>query len=219
MTMTRSNSIMLLGLGAVVLIAAHGVVVWGGVSLSAKTGGWLPWIGGGALAFAVYHVIQAFGVYHVVRHIRGRGHGGSHRSIGHMDGRGEVERGPHDGCLVNLGHGFVEITILKTDVPPRFRLFLYDKHKQSRSVPRNATLRIETVRPDDTRQMFDFHAKGEYLESTTEIAQPYEFAAIVHVSHGSHTHPPHEVHFSDEDQAYHAHGTSQRAFGHAADGN
>jgi hypothetical protein len=72
MTMTRSHSIMLVGLGAVLLIAAHGVVVWGGVSLSSKTGGWLPWIGGGALAFAVYHLIQAFGVYHVVRHIRGR---------------------------------------------------------------------------------------------------------------------------------------------------
>jgi hypothetical protein len=197
MTMTRSNSIMLLGLGAVLLIAAHGVVVWGGVTVSTRTGGWLPWIGGGALAFAVYHVIQGFGVYHVVQHIRGRDRGGPHRSSEHMDGRGEVERGPHDGFLVNLGHGFVEITILKTDVPPRFRLFLYDKQKQPRSVPRNATVRMETVRPDDTRQMFDFHIKGGYLESTTEIARPYQFAAVVHVSHGSHTHPPHEVHFSE----------------------
>ena len=51
-----------MGLNAVLLVAAHGVVVWGGVSLSTKTGGLLPWIGGGALAFAVYHVIQAFGV-------------------------------------------------------------------------------------------------------------------------------------------------------------
>lgn len=198
MTMTRSNSIMLVGLGAVLLIAAHGVVVWGGVTLSTRTGGWLPWIGGGALAFAVYHVTHAFGVHHVVRHIRSSDHGRSDRSSGHVDGSREVERGPHDGFLVNLGHGFVEITILKTDVPPRFRLFLYDKHKQLRAVPRNATVRIETVRPDDTRQMFDFHLNGGYLESTTEIAQPHEFAAIVHVSHGSHTHPPHEVHFSDQ---------------------
>jgi hypothetical protein len=198
MTMTRSSSIMLAGLGAVLLIAAHGAVVWGGVTLSTKTGDWLPWIGGGALAFAMYHVVQAFGVYHVVRHIRRRDHSSSHRSSGHNNGRGEVERGPHDGFLVNLGHGFVEITILKTEVPPRFRLFLYDKYKQPRSVPRNATVRIETVRPDDNRQMFDFHVNGGYLESTTEIAQPHEFAAIVHVSHGSHTHPPHEVHFSDQ---------------------
>ena len=82
-----------MSLGAVLLIAAHGVVVWGGVSLSTKTGGLLPWIGGGLLAFAVYHVIQAFGVYHVFRYIRGRDQGRSHRSSGHVDGRGEVERG------------------------------------------------------------------------------------------------------------------------------
>jgi hypothetical protein len=195
------------GLGAVLLVAAHDAVVWGGVSLSAKIVGWLAWIGGGALAFAFYHVIRAFGVYHVVWHIRGRNHGGSSRSSGHMDGRGEVERGPHDGFLVNLGHGFVEITILKIDVPPRFRLFLYDKHKQPRSVPRNATVKIETMRPDETRQMFDFYAKGEYLESTIDIPEPHEFKAIVHVSHGNHIHAPHEVHFSDHDQAHHAEGS------------
>ena len=101
---------------------------------------------------------------------------------------------PSGMLVVNLGHGFVEITILKADVPPRFRLFLYDKHKQPRSVPRNATVNIETVRPDNTRQMFDFHANGEYLESTTDIAPPYEFRTVIRVSHGSHTHT-HEVDF------------------------
>jgi hypothetical protein len=217
MTMKRSNSIMLAVVGVVILIAAHGVVAWGGVTLSGKAGGWLPWIGGGTLAFGLYHVMQAFGLYHVIHHIRGNGHGHSRPFRGQASGRGDVERGPHDGSLVNLGHGFVEITIVETDVPPRFRIFLYDKHKQARSVPRNATVRIETVLPDDTRQMFDFHANGEYLESTTEVAQPYQFSAIVHVSHGSHSHPPHEVHFSDQDQAHHAHRTSRRAFGHAAD--
>src|SRR6266852_5866981 len=187
MTMTRSNSIMLVGLGGVMLIAAHGVSVWGGVALS-KSGGWLPWGGGGALAFGLYHVIQAFGVYHVVRHIRGRDHGRSHRSSGHMDGRGEVERGPHDGVLVNLGHGFVELTVVETDAPLRFRLFLYDKRKRARPVPKNATVTIETVRHGNTRQTFDFHATGEYLESTTDVPEPHEFKAVVHVSHGSHTH-------------------------------
>jgi hypothetical protein len=146
MMMTRSNSITLAGLGAVLLIAAHGVVVWGGVTLSTKTGDWLPWIGGGALAFAFYHVVQAFGVYDVVRQFRGRNHGGSRRSSGHTDGRGEVERGPHDGFLVNLGHGFVEITIPKTDVPPRFRLFLYTAR-----VGRTASTCGDCIDPPATR--------------------------------------------------------------------
>jgi nickel/cobalt exporter len=98
---------------------------------------------------------------------------------------------------VNLGHGFVELTVFETDVP-RFRLFLYDKRKQARPVPKNATITIETVRRDDTRQTFDFHVKGDCLESTTGVPEPHEFKAIVHVTHGSHTHT-HEVHVSDRD--------------------
>jgi len=146
--------------------------------------------------------------------IRGKGHGHSHVFGGHAYSPGEVERGPHDGFLVNLGHGFVEIAIFETDVPPRFRLFPYDEHKQARSVPRNTIVKIVTVRPDDTRQTFDFHPKGEYLESATEIPKPHEFKAIVQVSHGSHTHT-HEVHFSDHDQAHHAPGTPK----HTSTGN
>jgi hypothetical protein len=198
MTMTRANSVLLAGSGITLLIAAHGVVAWGGLTLSSKTGGWLPWIGGGAVAFGLYHIVQAFGVYHVVRHVRGRSHSRPHLPGEHVQSRGAIERGPHDGFLVNLGHGFVELTVCDTDAPPRFRLFLYDKRKQARPVPRNATITIETVRRGDARQTFDFHSNGEYLESTTDVPGPYEFKAIVHVSHGSHTHT-HEVHVSDHE--------------------
>lgn len=190
------NWTILAGVGLVLLIAAHGLVVWGGIAWTGKTGGWLPWMAGGAL--------MAFGLYHVTRHVHGQGH--SHFGGGHTHDTGKVERGPHDGFLVNLGHGFVEITICETDMPPRFRLFFHDKHRQARSVPRNAIVRIETVRSDDMRQTFVFSANGEYLESTTEIPEPHEFKAIVQVSHGSYTHPPHEVHFSEHDQAHHAQG-------------
>ena len=190
---------MLAGGGLVLFIAAHGLVAWYGVKLSDKIGGGFPWIAGGAL--------MAFGLYHVIQHIRGNGHGHSHILGRHAPDHGEIERGPHDGFLVNLGHGFIEITVFETDVPPRFRLFFYDKRKQARSVPTNATIKIETVRPDGARQTFAFRAKGEYLECENEIPEPHEFKAIVQVSHGSHTHPPHEVHFSEHDEAHHAQGT------------
>ena len=159
--MKKINWIMLASCGLVLFIAAHGLAAWCGIKLSDKIGGWFPWIAGGAL--------MAFGLYHVIQHIRGKGHGHSHLFGRHAQDRREVERGPHNGFLVNLGHGFVEVTVLETDVPPRFRLFFHDKRKQARSLPAHATVTIETVRPDDTRQTFDFHAKGEYLESTTEI--------------------------------------------------
>jgi hypothetical protein len=186
----------LAGGGVVLVIAVHGfLVAWFGIKLSDRSGGWFPWIAGGALiAFALHYVIQ---------HIRGKGHGHSHLLGGHARERGEVERGPHDGFLVNLGHGFVEITVFETDAPPRFRLFFYDMRKHARSVPPNATVKIETVRPDGARQTFDFRAKGECLESTNDIPEPDIFTAIVRVSHGSHTHT-HEVQFSEDDRARYA---------------
>ena len=151
MTMKRFNWIMLAGFGLVLLIAAHGLVAWGGIKLSGKIGGWLPWIAGGAL--------MAFGLYHVIQHIRGKGHGHSHLFGGHAHDRGEVERGPHDGFLVNLGHGFVEITIFETDVPPRFRLFFHDKHKQARSVPANATVKLKQCDPTIRARLSTFTQK------------------------------------------------------------
>lgn len=114
---------------------------------------------------------------------------------------------------MNVGHGFIEITIFETDVRPRFRLFFYDRRNQARSVPANATIKIETLRPDGARQTFAFLAKGDYLECENDIPEPHEFRAIVQVSHGSHTHPPHEVHFSEHDRAHHAHNSRPSCLG------
>ena len=197
--MKKVNSTILVSCGLALFIAAHGVVAWYGVQANNKIGGTFPWIAGGAL--------MAFGLYHVIQHIRGNSHGHFHLLGGHAPDHGKVERGPHDGFLVNLGHGFIEITVFESDAPSRFRLFFYDKRKQARPVPTNAIINIETVRPDGARQTFAFRAKGEYLECENEIPEPHEFKAIVQVSHGSHTHPPHEVHFSEHDEAHHAQGT------------
>jgi nickel/cobalt exporter len=176
--------------GLVLFIAAHLLVAWYGVELSRKIGGWFAWLAGGAL--------MAVALYHVIQHIRG--HGRSHVRGRRALDRGDVERGPHDGFLVNLGHGFVEITVLDTGVPPRFRLFFYDARRQARALPRNAIITVETVRPGGARQRFALRAQGEYLESELDVPEPREFTAIVQVSHGSHSHPPHEVQFSEVDR-------------------
>jgi hypothetical protein len=188
----------LAGCGHVLFTAALGfLVAWCGIKLSDKIGGWFPWIAGGALI--------AFGLYYVLQQIRGKGHGHSHSFGGPAHDQGKVERGPHGGFLVNLGHGFVEITVFETNGPPRFRLFFFDQRKQASAVPAHATVKIETVRPDGARQTFAFRAAGEYLESTSDIPEPHEFKAILQLSHGSHTHT-HEVQFEEHDLAHHAHG-------------
>src|SRR5438552_3309140 len=171
----------LAGWGHVLFTAALGfLVAWCGIKLTDKIGVWFPWIAGGALI--------AFGLYFLIQQIRGKGHGHSHLFGRHAHDHGEVEHGPHDGFLVNLGHGFVEISVFETGVPPHFRLFFYDQRKQARSVPARATVTIETVRLDGARQTFAFRAAGEYLESTSDIPEPHEFKAILQLSHGSPAH-------------------------------
>src|SRR5207253_8312332 len=97
----------LAGLGHVLFTAALGfLVAWCGIALSDRVGGWFPWIAGGALL--------AFGLYYVIQQFRGKGKGHSHLFAGHSPDHGEVEHGSHDGLLVNLGHGFVEITVFET---------------------------------------------------------------------------------------------------------
>jgi len=196
MILNRSTSLALAGAALLLMIGAHGLVAWGGIALRGKVGGSLPWLAGGALAFGLYHVLQASGVYHIVQHVRGKSRDHRRASAEHALGRGDVERGPRNGVLLNLGHGFVEVTICDTAASPspRFRLYFYDKRKLPRALPRNASVTIETVRPADTRQTFELRADGEYLESTCDVLEPHQFKAIVRVSHGSRTHS-HEIGF------------------------
>lgn len=195
----------LAGCGHVLFTAALGLLVaWGGIELSGKIGHWFPLIAGGALL--------AFGLYYVIQQLRGKGHGHSHSFGGHTHGHDEVERGARGGFLVDTGHGFIEITVFETGVPPQFRLFYYDERKRSCSAPAYDTVTIETVRPDGARQMFAFRENGGHLESTTDIPEPHEFKVILQVSHGHHAHR-HEVQFEehDHDHAPHDHGGCDHA--------
>ncbi len=185
----------LAGCGHVLFTAALGfLVAWCGIKLNDKIGGWFPWIAGGALI--------AFGLYYVIEQIRGKGHGHSPHSGAYSHNDREVEQGPLNGLLVNTGHGFIEITVFEAGVPPQFRLFFYGEDKQARAVPAPDHIRLETVRPDGARQTFAFRAKGEHLESTSNIPEPHEFKAVLQLSHGSHAHT-HEVQFAEHD---HSHG-------------
>lgn len=187
----------LAGCGHVLFTAILGfLIAWLGIALNDKIGRWFPRIAGGALI--------AFGLYYVIQQIRGKGHGHSHGADGHAQDHSEAQHGPRDGLLVDTGHSFVEITIFETGVPPQFRLFFYDEHKQSRSVPPPAIVKLETVRPDGACQTFTFRAAGEYLESTTDIPEPHEFKVILQLFHGTHAHN-HEVQFKEHDHGHASH--------------
>ena len=220
---SRSKTLLvtaLAGCGHVLFTAVLGfLVAWGGMTLSDKIGSWFPLIAGGALLL--------FGLYYVIQQLRGKGHAHSHAFGGHSHGEpghddphdggheqgghdhphpheaahGEDDHGPRGGVLVNTGHGFVELTVFETGVPPEFRLFFYDAKKQLERLPEAESITIETVRPEGSRQTFAFRAGEGFLQSLTSIPEPHEFRAIVRQSHGGHVHE-HEVPFAEHDHAH-----------------
>lgn len=230
---SRSKTLLITALaggGHVLFTAILGfLVAWGGMTLSDKIGTWFPLIAGGALLL--------FGLYYVIQQLRGKGHGHSHafggqshgdhghdhpHEDGHKDGghdhphpheheHGPIGDGPRGGLLVDADDFFVEVTVFEKGVPPRFRLFFYDRQKQSRTTPDANVIKMETVRPDGTRQKFAFRAEVSYLESTTDIPEPHEFKAIIEHSHGDHGHT-YELQFEEHDHG-HAHSGHEPAAG------
>ena len=230
---TRSKTLLitaLAGCGHVLFTAILGfLVAWGGMTLSDKIGKTFPLIAGGALLL--------FGLYYVIQQFRGKGHGHTHLFGGHShdehghdhpheDGHkhgghdhphphghehGPIGDGPRGGLLVDTGHGFVELTVFETGVPPEFRLFFYDAKKQPQPLPDAASVTIESVRPEGARQTFAFRVGDGFLQSTTDVPEPHEFRAIVRLSHGGHV-QTHEVPFVEHDHG-HAHGEHEHSTG------
>jgi nickel/cobalt exporter len=111
-------------------------------------------------------------------------------------GHGEERR------RIDTGHGIVDLAVFEEGVPPRFRV----RFEGQSSVPSGQNVRVETVRPDGTRQAFALASKGSYLESVDEIPEPHEFTARLSIGHGDHTHD-FDVEFVEHDHGHgHDHG-------------
>jgi len=112
-------------------------------------------------------------------------HGHHHEHPGHHHSAGE---GPHGGQMLDTGHGWVEVSVFETNVPPRFRLFFYDAARQPLRPARAGHIAIEIVRPRGQPERFAFAAHPEFLEATSELGEPHEFAATLKMSHHDHSH-------------------------------
>ncbi|WP_297489354.1 CDF family Co(II)/Ni(II) efflux transporter DmeF [Acidocella sp.] len=108
----------------------------------------------------------------------GGDHGHSH---GHDHGH---EHGPaaheHDESKpVETASGTLRLDVFEDGVPPRFRLYA-----DTATLPEAATVEIETLRPDGTRQVFRMTDQGTYLESQDEIPEPHAFTATLRLDGG-----------------------------------
>ena len=147
----------LCGSGHVLFTTVLGVlVVWLGIETSKWTGNLFPWIAGSALIL--------FGLYYLVRQMRGDGHGHSHFGGGHSHGDHDHDSHSHAGHdhgghnhasetkQIDTGHGVLVLEVFEDGVPPRFQV----RAEGTSTLPRAASLTIETLRPDGGRQTFSF---------------------------------------------------------------
>lgn len=195
----------LAGAGHVLFTTVLGVlVVWLGIELNKKATDLFPRLAGGTLIL--------FGFFYLFRQLTGRGHGHSHLFGGkhHHDAHSHSHdhahdtshgHGTHGGILVDTGHGFTEISVFETNVPPRFRLYFFDEQRHPIAVPLGQTVTLETIRPDTARQQFAFAEQGGFLEATTELPEPHEFRAVLTLAHGAHQHAQ-EVEFTEHDHQH-----------------
>jgi cation diffusion facilitator family transporter len=127
--------------------------------------------------------------------------GGHHHGHGHSHGHShshEHEQGD-DAQAVEWGSASYAVEIFEENVPPRFRI-----KPKAAVLPAASDFTIETMRPDGSRQHFSFEARGEYLESREEIAEPHAFVARIHLVRAGQT-ETRELTFEEHDHAHGAH--------------
>jgi cation diffusion facilitator family transporter len=122
----------------------------------------------------------------------GHHHGHSH---GHDHDHGEEPR------RMALGHSTLAIEVFEDNAPPRFRV-----RTATGALPTASDLTIETIRPDGSRQIFSFDARGEYLESRDEIPEPHAFLARVRLMQAGGA----EVGELEFEEHEHTHGSHHR---------
>ena len=121
--------------------------------------------------------------------------GGDHH--GHSHGPAHVEHDHDEIHRIVTEAGDVVVEVFEDRIPPRFRL-----HSESGPALLASSASIETVRPDETRQLFKLVDRGGYLESVDEIPEPHAFSANVRINE--------QIYSLDFEEHEHAHGAAHR---------
>src|SRR3984885_7184015 len=124
--------------------------------------------------------------------------GGDHHGHSHGHGHGEGSEHAHEEESKEIAtpSGTLTLSIFEQGVPPVFRI-----HAASgASMPPVEVVAVTTIRPDGSRQAFNFSARAGYFESTDRIPEPHAFKALVTLPSGEqmvefeeHEHGDHEI--------------------------
>ncbi|WP_432257555.1 nickel/cobalt efflux protein RcnA [Cupriavidus sp. TMH.W2] len=120
--------------------------------------------------------------------------------LAHAHGHDHRHDHQHDDAkFIVTGHGVVRLEVFEDGVPPRFRLYRDSQHGHAWPA---SDVRIETERPEDTRQTFTFAQRDGFVESAQTIPEPHEFVARLSLGHGHHSHD-YDIEFVEHDHHHH----------------
>jgi nickel/cobalt exporter len=100
-----------------------------------------------------------------------------------------------DAKHIDTGHGVIRLEIFDDGALSHFRLFHAGKNAYAWPVDQ---MKIETERPDGSRQIYTFAQRDGFIESEQEIPEPHEFIARLHLNHDGHAHD-YDVEFVEHD--------------------
>jgi uncharacterized protein (TIGR00299 family) protein len=116
--------------------------------------------------------------------------------------------------MVKTKSGQIEVSVFETNVPPRFRIYYFGADGTPKSFAASQKFSLQTIRPDGTRQTFEFKPRKGYLEATETLPEPHEFAAILRLA-GSRGREEKEIAFVEEHH-HHQHHTDHPSADHAS---
>ena len=125
--------------------------------------------------------------------------GGHHHGHAHEHRHGHADDETH---RIDTGAGTLLLGVFEDGVPPRFRLRAADGRLPD-------TARIETLRPDGSRQAFELTDRGGFLESVQDIPEPHAFTAEVTLGSGTQGRG-FPVAFTEHEHGHAPHGASHR---------
>ena len=96
-----------------------------------------------------------------------------------------MERGPHDGRLLEKGHFAVELAIYESGIPPEHRVWIYEDDQLL--PPDSAKVEVEIARLGGKRERFTFRPEGEYLRGSGVVSEPHSFDVTVRATHETET--------------------------------
>lgn len=129
-----------------------------------------------------------------------RGGHDHHHGQGHSHGGGEGHAEHDETQRITTADGVLALSVFEDNHPPVFRLHADRGHALDA-----ATISIETVRPDGSRQRFAMIDHDGFLQSADEIPEPHEFTATLRIGGAAYL-----VEFAEHDHGHDAKGVAHR---------